>query len=136
MHRLAIKVPVAPMWCFEESKVSEQCSQTAFSGYFGWRRWPCLQVVVNHLPVPSIFPKGILLWMDKILHHLETMVETIVRWYLQGVESLRWVSERWCAMDFATTHGMVVLEQASQEEEGLRAPHAGLRRAGCGQPHR
>ena len=35
-----------------------------------------------------------LLWMDKILHHLETMVETIVGWYLQGTHPnpgfLRW----------------------------------------------
>ena len=30
------------------------------------------------------------------MHHFDTMVETSVRWYLRwGIESFRWVSERW-----------------------------------------
>ena len=39
-----------------------------------------------------------ILWMDKILHHFETMVETVVCWYLQGNHHSR--VSRWCEMDF------------------------------------
>ena len=42
---------------------------------------------------------GIILWMDEILHHLETMVETIVCWYLQGNQQKPGFL-RWCEMDF------------------------------------
>ena len=38
--------------------------------------------------------------MEKILHHFETMVETIVYWYFPwAIESETRVSERWCETD-------------------------------------
>ena len=40
-----------------------------------------------HSNTPSCSNSGCqedILWMGKILHHLETMVDTIVHWYLQG----------------------------------------------------
>ena len=50
-----------------------------------------------------------ILWMDKIRsHQFETMVETTVCWYLQGIRPFRWASERWCKMDFATIHSMAM----------------------------
>ena len=44
-----------------------------------------------------------LLWMDKILHHLATMVETIVCWYLQDNRFIPGLL-RWCEMDFVHPH--------------------------------
>ena len=41
---------------------------------------------------------GEIQWMDDILHHFETMVETIVSWYLQENHPTR-LSPRWCEMD-------------------------------------
>ena len=44
-------------------------------------------------------------WKSEIQksHHLETMVESIVCWYLQGNRILPGFL-RWCEMDFATIH--------------------------------
>ena len=40
----------------------------------------------HFLPVESSSPKvNLVLWMDELLHHLETMAETIVGRYLQGI---------------------------------------------------
>ena len=44
-----------------------------------------------------------LLWMDKILHHFETMGNHNVCWYLQGNQTILGFLG-WCEMDFATIH--------------------------------
>ena len=45
--------------------------------------------------------RSVILWMDELLHHFETMGEAIVCWYLRwGIESFQ---VRF--MDFATIHG-------------------------------
>ena len=47
-----------------------------------------------HLLVSPWQPKEVL-WMDEFLHHWETMVETIVGWYLQGNRIIPGFL-RWC----------------------------------------
>ena len=44
-------------------------------------------------------------WIDKILHHLETMVETMVRWYLQGKQpSMVSVVQEFVRPQYSTHH--------------------------------
>ena len=64
-----------------------------------------MQQVASRKALLVGFPKwgspsnGNILWMDKLLHDLETMVETIVYWYLRGESSFQGFSggARFCA---------------------------------------
>ena len=84
-----------------------------------------------------------ILWMDEIRsHHLETMVETIICWYLRwGIESEARVPERWCLRGFRNHPQYVYIstqlllfsdpgkgsEPSEGEEHPLVQARAGLR---------
>ena len=77
-----------PMFLFS---CVQSCAKLGGPGY------PILEDTCTRSPI---------LLMDEILHHLETMVETIVCWYLQGNHQKPGLL--WCELDFATIHSCVL----------------------------
>ena len=78
-----------------------------------------------------------ILWMDRILHHFETMAETIVGWYhcwlvFTGKSSETRVSERWCERKFRHGQGKMLLRaELLCLPNGPEAPHTSLPTSTC-----
>ena len=70
----------------------------------------------------ALLGKTLILWMDEILHHFETMVETLVCWYLQGNRIIP-AFLRWCEMDFVHPSTVCVdasVSRAPAESDAIR----------------